>query len=518
MAIEKVINITVNNKGSDKAIAQTEKLNSKLKELNKNTAEVTKGMKESANSVLDNGGAMGLLNDATGGLAMSVKDAVEATALFSKESVIATNAQKVYTFVVGGTTGALKALRIALAATGLGAIVLVIGLLIEKMNDATEATEAQASAQEALNKVLDETNRIYKESITSLQNSTKEKVLRAKIAGKSEAELMQIEKKAEAERYQNYINERNRLNNELKDKNLSVENFKKIQAQLSANQKEYFDSLDSQRISDLEKELSTIEARRQANKERLEKEREDQRKEREEKFKAEMEYQKSLAEGLNEFQIAINEAEFRQKEIEIENQQKQADEIVRIAEERYNEEQELAKKALLFQEITEQSKVDLVNNTFSLLSGIAKKGSAFAKAVAIADVVRGQVSSISKTISSTVAANAKAAELSPATFGQPFVAVNTLNAGLGIASSVAGAIKAIKDINSESKSASGGSVTATGGGSAPAPSFNIVEGTGSNQIAQTLGRQAQPIKAYVTSSEVTTSQALDRNIVEGASL
>ena len=96
--------------------------------------------------------------------------------------------------------------------------------------------------------------------------------------------------------------------------------------------------------------------------------------------------------------------------------------------------------------------------------------------------------------------------------------MNTVNAGLGIASSVAGAIKAIKDINSESKSASGGSVTATGGGSAPAPSFNIVEGTGSNQIAQTLGRQAQPIKAYVTSSEVTTSQALDRNIVEGASL
>jgi hypothetical protein len=46
---------------------------------------VRDSMKESSLSVLENGGAMGLLNDATGGMAMTVKDAVEATALFAKE-------------------------------------------------------------------------------------------------------------------------------------------------------------------------------------------------------------------------------------------------------------------------------------------------------------------------------------------------------------------------------------------------------------------------------------------------
>jgi hypothetical protein len=134
MAIEKIINITVNTKGETKAIAQTEKLNASFKQLNATTGQTKNALKESGNAILENGGAMGLLNDATGGLAMTVKDAVEATALFSKGTTIATTAQKIYTLVVGTTTGALKALRIALVSTGLGAIVVLLGVFIAKMN------------------------------------------------------------------------------------------------------------------------------------------------------------------------------------------------------------------------------------------------------------------------------------------------------------------------------------------------------------------------------------------------
>ena len=63
-----------------------------------------------------------------------------------------------------------------------------------------------------------------------------------------------------------------------------------------------------------------------------------------------------------------------------------------------------------------------------------------------------------------------------------------------------------------SMSASGG-----GGGSSPAPQFNVVGNSGVNQIAQTLGSQ-QPIKTYVTASDVSTQQSLDRNIIQNASL
>jgi hypothetical protein len=190
MAVEKVVNITVNTKGGQQAIAQTEKLNQKFRQLNQTTGELKTGLKDSGNAILENGGAMGLLNDATGGVAMTIKDAVEATGLFTKGTTIATTAQKLYTVVVGSTTGALKALRIALVSTGLGAIVVLLGLFISKMMDSVDATEEQTRAQEALNKVLELTNQLYKNSIQDLQDVTKERLLRAKIAGNSESDSL----------------------------------------------------------------------------------------------------------------------------------------------------------------------------------------------------------------------------------------------------------------------------------------------------------------------------------------
>ena len=52
-------------------------------------------------------------------------------------------------------------------------------------------------------------------------------------------------------------------------------------------------------------------------------------------------------------------------------------------------------------------------------------------------------------------------------------------------------------------------------GEAQAPSFNVVGDSGVNQLAQL---QQQPVQAFVVSGEVTTSQALDRNRVENATL
>ena len=52
-----------------------------------------------------------------------------------------------------------------------------------------------------------------------------------------------------------------------------------------------------------------------------------------------------------------------------------------------------------------------------------------------------------------------------------------------------------------------------------APQFNIVGGGATNQLAGLLADQGQkPVKAYVVSSEVSSGQALDRNIVESATL
>lgn len=61
----------------------------------------------------------------------------------------ATFAQRVYATAVGTSTGAMKAFRVALLATGIGAIVVVIGLLISELIDLAGATDDSTDAFDA---------------------------------------------------------------------------------------------------------------------------------------------------------------------------------------------------------------------------------------------------------------------------------------------------------------------------------------------------------------------------------
>jgi hypothetical protein len=57
------------------------------------------------------------------------------------------------------------------------------------------------------------------------------------------------------------------------------------------------------------------------------------------------------------------------------------------------------------------------------------------------------------------------------------------------------------------------------GGESSAPVFNVVGSSGQNQLAQAIeGITADPIKAYIVSSEVTSAQELDRKIIQSASI
>jgi hypothetical protein len=162
----------------------------------------------------------------------------------------------------------------------------------------------------------------------------------------------------------------------------------------------------------------------------------------------------------------------------------------------------------------------------NLLGQIAGKN----KAVAIAGIVISQAAAIGQIIANTAIANAKSVAALPLTFGQPWVAINTISAGLSIASTIASAAKSIAQINSQ-PGGSGGSSSAgaTGGSSAaqlPKPPTvsgaaapQIQSGQGINpttQIAQTIGAAQKPIKAYVVSGDVSSQQALDRRTSRAA--
>lgn len=87
-------------------------------------------------------------------------------------------AQAIWTFAIGSSTGALRVLRIALFATGIGAIVALVGLAIEAFSSWTSSTEDQA---EALAKLKEE-QEAYNEALTR-EIDAQEKVRNARAGG-----------------------------------------------------------------------------------------------------------------------------------------------------------------------------------------------------------------------------------------------------------------------------------------------------------------------------------------------
>ena len=161
-----------------------------------------------------------------------------------------------------------------------------------------------------------------------------------------------------------------------------------------------------------------------------------------------------------------------------------------------DEEKEQSAKAL------EDAKIGLASSGLGILSGLAKKGSALAKGVAVSQAIISTYQGVNKALAETT-------DVTP---------TQTLRFANAAAVGIAGALNVAKILSTnESGDVSGGGVSATA--SAPAaPSFNVVQGTGTNQIAEGLQGSNEPIKAFVVSSDVTTSQSLDRNIIDDASI
>jgi len=170
----------------------------------------------------------------------------------------------------------------------------------------------------------------------------------------------------------------------------------------------------------------------------------------------------------------------------------------------------------------QNAQLDLIGQFGSFLQQIAGKN----KKLAIAGIVVEQAAAIGKIVANTAVANAKAVAAFPVTLGQPFVTINTISAALGIASTIAGAVKSIQQINSSDNATS---VSSGGATLPPAPTAPTVTGTAAPQIggtqaaspgAQIAGTLAattgKPMKAYVVAGDVSSQQALDRRTSNAA--
>jgi hypothetical protein len=147
---------------------------------------------------------------------------------------------------------------------------------------------------------------------------------------------------------------------------------------------------------------------------------------------------------------------------------------------------------------------------------LAGKNKAVQKALLIAENAAG----IAKILVNTGVANAKAVATSPTTLGQPWVAINSISAGLGIAGSIAATAKGLSALGGGSAGSKPNMPSGGSGGAAPTPpSFNVVGASETSALGDAVASQTnEPVQAYVVSNDVTTAQSLENNIVEGATI
>jgi len=638
MAIRQEIIIEAKEVGIDATTAKIKNLNKATEEVSATQGGMASSMKGSSAAVLENGGAMGLLNDLTGGVAMQIKDAVEASVLFTKsqkiqaiQTKLTAGAQAVYTAVVGTSTGALKIFKLALAATGIGLIVIAIGLLVanfdkvkeavmklipglsivgdifgELINFVTDFVGATSNATRELDKLVaasekslkknqdflatdaDKYDQYTKQKIQAIQDfnnavkdanedetkTTEEKlVFIQKLRDRADREVLRADEARATEQQKKEKEKQDKLNDiakkaqdkkdalakQAKDKAdaLAKEAAEKEKARLDAieaiereyqikkedrlakseldkinleekrklaeldklratlEEKEsitqYYDSLRLENQMKLDQELALLEQSKiEANRE-LELDQKEWLIENELDPVLKLEKQRELLEeqaqlDLDKMQVdrdnlALSLAERTQADINYVARKQELNQALADNETALAEQKKIRDKAVA------DNQFDVASQTLSLIGGLAKQGSSLAKGVAVAQATM-------DTYKGAVSAYAAGSSVG----GPAGVVLGPVMAGLAVAAGFNNIKNILKTKPVETSAPSGGASAPSAPSLPSAPSFNLVQGTGSNQIAQSIAGQNKPLQAYVVSSNVTNAQALDRNIIQNASL
>lgn len=182
--IERIINIFVNNKDANQSLDQTtnklNKVDSSTIKVTQSTSNLTKQTHSHTEAIVKNGGAMGLLNELTGGLAMTFKDASEA---------------------IGLAGISLTSFKGILLATGIGAAVIAIGYLVSNWKELKGAIDGSTDAANkflATQIKINEQRRIAKQTQTENIEELQHEIDLMKTRGESADKILQKEKELNA--------------------------------------------------------------------------------------------------------------------------------------------------------------------------------------------------------------------------------------------------------------------------------------------------------------------------------
>jgi len=531
--------------------------------------------------------------------AMAIQQGIAGIQDYSKSVGLASKATRLWSIAVGGTTGAMKLLRLALISTGIGALVVVLGTLIANQDKVSKGTESVTKSFEEMPFVL----KLLLHQLNSVVEAYKTVMKAAEFLGLAETKQEKQAKARHQEKMKRYLDEQKALSQQREDilhtlrvrqkalddeiemleaqgkKTTDIQRQKllneievseqmaevqrqslalaiqndsflidaqqslydgrlaiikenerklavfdaKINTEKLNNYKQYLSDkteADKQRSEELQQLLddeidaeiqllAELDKIKRANEDALRTDEENELLRVEEKYDVLEAMAFGNAEALNEIEIARLNARneiFLKFDNEAYNAQKALDDKAAADRKARDEKEEANAKALA------QYKIDVATKSLTAINDIAElfsKGSekqakrAFniQKAVGIAQATINTAQAITKVFAETT----------------DFTPTQSLRIANAVAIGVAGAAQ-VASIASQTFEGGGGGETPSvdaSGGEAQAPSFNVVGDSGINQLAQL---QQAPVQAFVVSGEVTTSQALDRNRVENATL
>jgi hypothetical protein len=417
-----------------------------------------------------------------------------------------------YTFVTGAATTGLKLFRAALIGTGIGAIVVGLGLLIANFD---KVKNAVLNVIPGLKSVGDFFGSIVN-AVTDFVGATSD-ATRALDKLKTDADnTLKVNKKFMTE-HGDQLDEYTKR--KIEAKNAYAEALKEDganQVELAKRLNRELAKADADRQAEKDKKAKEIKDKEKVDSDKTEKDRLDKIAKQKEDSTKEAE---DFFAKANENEIKNQEALKLQREGQLEALATYNDAIT-------NEENKAADDRIKIAQAEAQQKEDIRNAQFALAEGavnflkeIGGKNKAIQKAAIIAENAIG----IGKMIIANNAANIGAlatpqAILTSGASAVPVIAMNNITTALGVATTIASTAKALQAVGGGSAGSPGSVGGVMSGGGTTAPQFNVVGNSGANQLAQTLGREQPPIKAYVTASDVSTGQSLNRNIITNASL
>jgi len=130
------------------------------------------------------------------------------------------------------------------------------------------------------------------------------------------------------------------------------------------------------------------------------------------------------------------------------------EELRRLQQEFYQQDKELKEQQAQEERDRDAAMVEWKMTQMMAIAGIAQQVAGILasvagenKKLAKAAVILEKAAAIGQIVANTAIANAKAVAASPLTFGQPWVTINTISAGVAIAGTIAAAVKAVKEID-----------------------------------------------------------------------